>query len=157
MVFIVGKYARLIRWDRGGAVVTEKIFYDSESHLYDFFIRYDVVDRSSRGHDCTVGEPLLKDIVNAKRKVVDRTFADAISYHTVTVSDRSFIIPQPICQSKTPLGWYTRASQAYDIQEDRHVFLKDSWRVLLDDIKPEGEIYIISRRKGSQHPSMLVR
>ncbi|KAH9953565.1 hypothetical protein BC827DRAFT_1366492, partial [Russula dissimulans] len=40
MVLIVDEYARLIRWDRGGAVVTKQICFDTESHLFDFLIRY---------------------------------------------------------------------------------------------------------------------
>jgi hypothetical protein len=32
-------------------------------------------------------------------------------------------------------------SIAYDVQMRDHVLLKDSWRVLLDDIQPEGMVY----------------
>jgi len=29
----------------------------------------------------------------------------------------------------------------YDVQRNQRVFLKDSWWVLIDGIKPEGEVY----------------
>jgi len=40
-----------------------------------------------------------------------------------------------------PVGRWTRSSLAFDVQTERRVFLKDSWRILAKDIEPEGEIY----------------
>ena len=54
LVLIFKKFARLIRWDHGGAVVTEPIKYDTQPHLFDFFIRYDNTNQATRGHDITV-------------------------------------------------------------------------------------------------------
>ena len=56
-VLIIKDYARLIRWDRGGAVVTEPVNYETESYLLDFLIRYDNASKEIRGHDPTVGLP----------------------------------------------------------------------------------------------------
>jgi hypothetical protein len=41
LILIFKTYARLIRWDCGGAVITGLINYDTQSHLFDFVIRYD--------------------------------------------------------------------------------------------------------------------
>jgi len=38
-------------------------------------------------------------------------------------------------------------SIAYDVQRERRVLLKDSWRVLIDDIKPEGVVYNMLHEK----------
>ena len=53
LVLIVDTYARLIHWDRGGAVVTAPIHYDQDPHLFDFFIRCDA-NPAVRGSNPTV-------------------------------------------------------------------------------------------------------
>lgn len=40
-----------------------------------------------------------------------------------------------------PVFHATCASLAYYLEEDRVVFLKDSWRISIPDVHPEGEIY----------------
>ncbi|KAF8498954.1 hypothetical protein F5888DRAFT_1633507 [Russula emetica] len=40
-VLICGYYARLIRWDHSGAIITEPIIYNDSSSLFDFFICFD--------------------------------------------------------------------------------------------------------------------
>src|SRR5260370_910734 len=38
-VFIVKDYVRLIQWDCSGAIFTKPIYFNSESHLIDFFMK----------------------------------------------------------------------------------------------------------------------
>jgi hypothetical protein len=57
LVLIIKNIARLIRWDRGGAIVTAPIHYDNEPFLLDFLIRYGNANREARGHDVTVDTP----------------------------------------------------------------------------------------------------
>jgi len=52
-----------------------------------------------------------------------------------------YIICSPEPRPDIPVGRWTRSSFAYDIQNRHQVLLKDSWHVILDNIKPEGEIY----------------
>jgi hypothetical protein len=59
-VLIMGDYARLIRWDRGGIVFTSSIPFLESRHLLDFFILYNEADREVRGHDPTV-KPATKE------------------------------------------------------------------------------------------------
>lgn len=146
MVFIAKDYGRLIRWDRSGAVFTQPIFYNNDSHLFDFFIRYDNADPEGRGHDITVSPPFSKhdkkraqEIERAQEIVPELQGAE--EYLDVTVSNRQFIIIPPQPRPDIPVGRWTRASFAYDVHNDRRVLLKDSWRVLIDDVKPEGDIY----------------
>jgi len=144
--FIVKDYARLIRWDRGGAVVTEPIYYDKEPHLLDFLIRYDLADRAVRGHDTTVGLPTQGEIELAKAIVPELNGAESFLAVTISGQDqqpssRRYIISGPECRADVPVGRWTRSSFALDANERRRVLLKDSWRVLLKDIEPEGEIY----------------
>jgi Fungal protein kinase len=145
LVLIFKHYSRLIRWDRGGAVVTEPISHETDSHLLDFLIRFKDADRQARGHDTTVGTPTEDEELNA------RTFlelASDIRLLSASVSDPSqpqkiyrFIISAPCPRPDIPAGRWTRTSIAYDVQTGKRVLLKDSWRVLLNDIKPEGKVY----------------
>jgi len=159
MVLIVKKYARLIRWDRGGAVVTGPIPFADQPHLHDFLIRYDIADPEARGHDSTVGLPTNDEITCAKASVPE--LSGAKSFLAVTISDHQssnrYIISSPESRPLIPVGRWTRPSVAFDTQNRRRVLLKDSWRVLLDDIKPEGEIYrLLHENSVPNIPSCLV-
>jgi hypothetical protein len=70
MVFIIKDYARLIRWDRSGALITVKISFNEKPDLLAFFIRYNNASREDRGHDCTVG-PATEDEVKRARIVAE--------------------------------------------------------------------------------------
>lgn len=56
-------------------------------------------------------------------------------------AESRFIIPRPKAQPIAPVGRWTRSSIAYDIRNERRVYLKDSWRVSVKGIEAEGEIY----------------
>ncbi len=74
--------------------------------------------------------------------------ASAKSLLAVTVANPThpqqssrYIICGPCTRPNIPAGRWTRTSVAYDVQRKKRILLKDSWRVLLDSITPEGEIY----------------
>jgi Fungal protein kinase len=143
-VLVVGNYARLIRWDRSGAVVTEPIYYNAHPSLFNFFVRYDNASKEMRGHDPTVGLPTNDE--EWKARMLD-DLVDAKSLLAITIQDPSslkssrYIVRGPRAQPNIPAGRWTRTSIAYDVQTHGRVLLKDSWRVLLDDIQPEGAVY----------------
>ncbi len=145
MVFIVRDHARLIRWDRSGAVVTEAIPFDTQSYLFDFFIHYNIADNEARGLDSTISLPTEDEISHAK--VIVPEFSKETAFLAVETSCQDmytncrFIIPRPVMRPDVPVGRWTRSSLAFDVQTERRVFLKDSWRILAKDIEPEGEIY----------------
>ncbi|KAI3616562.1 other 1 protein kinase, partial [Moniliophthora roreri] len=56
-VEVAGDYARLIRFDREGAVVTSAFRYAKEKHLVDFLWRFNHSSPEIRGHDRTVTVP----------------------------------------------------------------------------------------------------
>ena len=49
-VLVFPKWARLMRWDRAGVVVSERISLN-QSHLAEFFWRFNHADAEDRGHD----------------------------------------------------------------------------------------------------------
>lgn len=73
MVLILGKSARLIQWDRGGAVITKCISFNESPYLLNFLIRYNNADAVVRGHDTTVGQPDPNDITSTKAIVSELT------------------------------------------------------------------------------------
>jgi hypothetical protein len=139
MVLIVKDNARLIRWDRSGALVTAKIPFNEEPDLFDFFTCYNVASPEARGHDSTVYTASTYDAINAKKTVPE--LAKAKSLLAVEHSGNRYIIGFPTPQIHIPVGRWTRPSIAFDVENGRRVLLKDSWRVLLGDIEPEGVIY----------------
>jgi hypothetical protein len=149
-VIMVENYARLIRWDRSGTVVTEPIYYNKSPHLLDFLIRYGTADPQVRGHDSTVDQPTEDEIGDARTIVPE--LKDVESFLAITMPDqdqqRRFIISSPECRPHILVGRWTRASIALDTKLRRRVLLKDSWRVLLEDIEPEGVLYDRFRDEG---------
>ncbi|KAF8488032.1 hypothetical protein F5888DRAFT_1755852, partial [Russula emetica] len=161
-VLIMKDYARLIRWDRSGAVVTEPIYYNSQPHLFDFLVRYGIADSEVRGHDSTVHSSSTPEEIALARAIVPE-LKDVESFLVLTIpddsdrpSERRYIISSPEPRPDIPVGRWTRSLFALDVKERRCVLVKDSWRVLLKDIKPEGELYdLLHRGKVDNIPSCL--
>ena len=156
LVLIIGEYARLIRWDRSGAVVTDRIEYNKTSELFDFFMRYNLADSEVRGHDGTVGTPTAgglelalknSDFVDVDDMAKTSFLAISIPIHDRTNPNR-YIIPAPVVRAEIPVGRWTRASKAYDVRGQKVVFLKDSWRMVIKDILPEREVYQILHKNS---------
>ena len=69
MVFVVKNYARLIRWDSSGALVTAKIPFNEKPYLLEIFIRYNITSRDARGHDDRTVGPLTQDEINRAKGI----------------------------------------------------------------------------------------
>jgi hypothetical protein len=139
LVLILRDFARLLRWDRGGVVVTERFDYDHYPYLFQFLVRYDHAGRDMRGHDETVHNATDEQQTGA-RATVDE-LKDVKRLVTVAIKDHYYVIRAPFARREIPVGRWTRTSIAYDVQMKKRVFLKDSWRVALPGIDREGDIY----------------
>jgi Fungal protein kinase len=146
-VLIVKDYARLIRWDRSGAIVTEAIPYNMNPALAEFFRRYHKAPPNVRGVDTTVMVPTDEEIALA-RDCLDLDKKLRLVKMTVPAGDSewSYVATTPIAQPYTPPGRATRGFVAYNLQRRRKVFVKDTWRVDLPDIEREGETYELMAR-----------
>ncbi|KAG6843116.1 hypothetical protein H0H87_007676, partial [Tephrocybe sp. NHM501043] len=69
-IFIFGPYARFIRWDRAGAIVSRKFIYKEDSSpLVEFFWRFSRLDAAGRGQDPTVRRASDEEATIAKTKL----------------------------------------------------------------------------------------
>ncbi|KAG1721307.1 uncharacterized protein EDB91DRAFT_1064455 [Suillus paluster] len=143
-VLIVRDRARIIRWDREGAIVTSAINYNNEPDLADFFHRYARASPEMRGVDTSVTLVSDKeaDLARSQLNIPSTTRMFKIEVPNVEGSGSlTLIIPQPITKPHSPVGRWTRACPAFDLVNKKLVMFKDSWRVSLPDVLPEGETY----------------
>jgi hypothetical protein len=143
-VLIVGSLARIIRWDMEGAIVTRAFNYNTKPHLADFFRRFSQASPALRGVDTSVTPASSEEAIRAWLRLNLRA---NMPMFTVTIpaaeGDGSIrlIIPAPVPCGLSPVGRRTRACPAFDPIHNKIVMFKDSWRVALPDILPEGVTY----------------
>ncbi|KAI9430530.1 hypothetical protein H4582DRAFT_1823919 [Lactarius indigo] len=150
-VLVVKDYARLIQWDRSGAIVTAPIYYQHDPALLEFFTLYDQAERPVQGHDISVRIARQAETLKAACASNEFLISQELLVVTVPLQGREsewgeYIIKPPVARFYTPPGRTTRTSIAYNIHRDRIVFFKDSWRVACNGIKREGELYAILNR-----------
>lgn len=152
-ILIVKDTARILRWDRSGTLVTEVIYYNKADHLVEFFRRYSEAPPEMRGKDMSVLDPTLAEAVKARQALnLDST----VSLVKITVPDTSnsqlhFIAASPRATPYTPPGRATRGFPAYDVSRRVPVFMKDSWRLDVPDIWPEGRVYQSLKASSVRH------
>jgi hypothetical protein len=115
-VLIVKDQARLICWERGGAVFTASMPYSKDEHLFDFFIYFHNSTLKARSHDKTIHPATIDE---AKCVKEDDMFKDVrcliMTIHDQVLGEQKYIIPSPASQLHIPVGWWTRTSITVDI------------------------------------------
>ncbi|KIJ58971.1 hypothetical protein HYDPIDRAFT_101652 [Hydnomerulius pinastri MD-312] len=142
-VLIVEDCARILRWDREGAIVTEPIEYGADPALAEFFSRYSQAPLEMRGVDTTVTVTSNAE-AQVAREQLNLAPATRMLKTSVLCPDGSsvqVIFPAPTAPGLPPVGQATQACPAYDVNTKKMVFFKDSWRVDLPNVLPEGETY----------------
>ncbi|KAG6376717.1 hypothetical protein JVT61DRAFT_1735 [Boletus reticuloceps] len=143
-VLIVKKVARVVRWDRSGAIVTTPIAHNTEGELAEFMCRFSKAAPAMRGVDETVTIPPVSDASEAPKCL---NLPDDVPMFQTEVcslfSDENLrvIAPAPIAPHYSPPGRATRGFVAYYPARKKKVFLKDTWRVDVVGIEQEGDIY----------------
>ncbi|KAG2151503.1 hypothetical protein DEU56DRAFT_728043, partial [Suillus clintonianus] len=145
-VLIVRNRARIIRWDREGAIVTDAFNYN-DPHLADFFYHYARASPEMHGVDTSVTPASTEDAALAREALklptATHMFKVAVP-EDPAVEDSGWltlIIPQPVAKGFPPVGRWTRTCPAFDLLNQKVVMFKDSWRVSIKDVLPEGETY----------------
>ena len=179
-VLLLQNYARFIRWDRAGAVVTERFDWRTNIvHLARFFWQYNHLSDEQRGHDITVSRPTVEEIemtkveldkrakvlarlrgedeVNSpKRYASDDTFRKFLVVNEKDQSEHFLVASQAQYLGRSPTGRATGGDEAFDLSTKKLVFLKDSWRYVADGVHQEGEIYaILAQAKVPNIPCVL--
>jgi len=121
----------------------EAIKYNESRFLVDFFRRYSVAPANLRGTDKTVSIPESREIKEARSNL---NLGSTVPLFKVSVpgpngSSQYFIVPAPEATVYTLPGCATRGFRAYDLFRKDTVFLKDTWRIDVPEITPEGKVY----------------
>lgn len=179
-VYIADMNARLIRWDRAGAVVSSNIDLRNMSREFLSIIsRMVTMTPVERGHDETAtfatasqiqklerfthatryGQKLVRDILENKKifpihqvrcPVIDESVVgESPTLPPPAPLSRIFLIGIPTAGSYSPTGRATRGYVAYDVDKQRLVFLKDSWRPDSPGVRPELDIYMKLHSSGA--------
>ncbi|PPQ77046.1 hypothetical protein CVT25_014863 [Psilocybe cyanescens] len=159
-VLVFREYARILRWDRAGVVVTEKINFTSDAAqpLAEFFRRYACASSEGRGQDSntTSVDPLL--LSSDVKKELDKTSNGPFYKFKFPASgpsqpkDKFYIAAVPhFMATASPTGRSTRTFKAYDEETEEYVFLKDTWRIIASSLKPEHESYAALAAAGVHH------
>ena len=102
-ILICEDYARLIRWDRSGAIVTEPIYYNVDPHLFHFFILFDHSQPNVRGQDTIVRSANSEDTKDAVKAVKELEELYKSGTQLLVVS-----VPNPATGEKKPLQYHSR-------------------------------------------------
>ncbi|TFK66287.1 hypothetical protein BDN72DRAFT_156273 [Pluteus cervinus] len=149
-ILVFPKYARLLRWDRSGVIVTGKIDLLSTDWIPNFFLRLERAPPELRGVDTTVRPAKLgkrtkevRDALNASKEAV---------FLEIDVNGETFIIADLVFfGASSPFGRATRCFRAYHLETKTCHILKDSWRNLTPSRRPEHLIYKKLEEKKVKH------
>ncbi|GJE91967.1 hypothetical protein PsYK624_081190 [Phanerochaete sordida] len=179
-VVLVGRFARLIRWDRSGAVVTQRFDYVADPrYLCEFMWRFSHMSDEQRGWDHSVSAAsrkeaaLFKNAVQellsrsaSSRKVpnAEQTLDDTGTFpiwkirvaSSATGAEIVLIVNRPFAGHYTLRGRSTRAYLAYDLADRRLVFFKDSYRDDDVPVLPEFSTYERLRAHGVPHVPAVI-
>ena len=156
-LLILPKYARLLRWDRAGVVVTEEIPIDgSESALVEFYWRYSHATPDVRGHDTTVERVLNGVEAEAARQKLNTKVGEKL--FRLKLGENGYIVGKPTYMgASSPTGRSTRAFTAFCERNKKLVFLKDTWRVIISGQLPEHEIYEKLHENNVRNIAQLIK
>ncbi|RDB15281.1 hypothetical protein Hypma_004796 [Hypsizygus marmoreus] len=147
-VFIAGTFARFIRWDRSGAVVSEKFDFKKTSQpLVDFLWRFARLDSDTlRGRDETVRMADEEEIDLACAHLSQWCNDYERPAIVLRIEEREFIAWGCMSDAGKLTGRATRAYPVYEKATGEISFLKDSWRAV--DLEKESDILLRLNEAG---------
>lgn len=153
VVWIGGSCARIVRFDRTGAIVTESFNIRSQSRLLlEFLWRMSCASRAMRGHDTTVSvvaDPVEIELAKEKLAQWAPDPKDSQTILKLDIPDegsandsqpRQVLVWAPLANPQCVVGRATRGYPAWDLKDKKLVFVKDSWRVIAENISKETDI-----------------
>ncbi|KAG6882376.1 hypothetical protein C0993_010849, partial [Termitomyces sp. T159_Od127] len=154
-IFLFGTYVRFIRWDRAGAIVSEKFDYRSDcSFFVEFLWRFSHLDDAGRGRDPSVRRATLQEAEIAHREL-EQWKPEAprpVVVFTIPGEDgknREFLAWGCLSEPRSLTGRCTRTYPVYEISTARKYLLKDGWRAY--SLAKEAEILRTLRDEGVRY------
>lgn len=147
-------WARLLRWDQSGAMVTRSFplhsttsdEQDGPKKLAEFFWRYNRLSRQQRGLDPTVTRASGPAVEAARKEL--KLDKDELVMEIVAVNgdgdgrQLKYLVGHPaVSVDSSPTGRSTKGFVAYEPTSKKVVYLKNTWRLDVDGIQKEGEVY----------------
>ncbi len=177
MVLLLGDLCRLVRFDRSGAIASEKFNYKTNGgDLIEFLWRYARCDLATRGHDpsaeridpaSNLGQRMqaraTKKPADAGpedyvRELFEKSLKTDWSWWKLRVDGehgvvRHFLVGEPNFQAPGVAGRGTRGYVALDADniDGQFYYLKDAWRVVSRQIDKEGKILQFLNKKGVKY------
>ncbi|OJT01929.1 hypothetical protein TRAPUB_7573 [Trametes pubescens] len=178
MIVIIQEDARLLRIDRSGIFVTKKFNYKTSSDpLMEFLWRFARLSPELQGQDHTAERIDYTsdhaDTMRTKLKTAPDDYVRALfktsldekwAWWLLKLTDertkkvRRFLVGKPHFRSQGVAGRGTRGYVALDADDTTapFVYLKDSWRVVHDEIQKEGAVLTtLNAKKVSYVPTLL--
>ena len=104
IILIIGRQARLTRWDRKGVITTELFDYmEGDHHLFNFIYRLATADRTSQGFDTTVRLASQNQIEDLKAFKETRTNEYERQFVEGMLENEELHPIQQVCTSDTVL------------------------------------------------------
>ncbi|KAL6301547.1 hypothetical protein BKA93DRAFT_919788, partial [Sparassis latifolia] len=183
-VMMLGRWARLCRWDRSGAIISEKFDYVDSRHLVEFLWRFAHLSPVDQGDDPTA-RPIPKhsgdaDLMRDKAKPRREKCGHIREYFRESLDESwtwwrlkidvpvggadstahevrgEYLVGKPHFSSHSMAGRGTRGYVAIDCKTGDFVWLKDAWRVDHAGIEKEGDIlHRLNDLKIGNIPTML--
>ncbi|GLB40042.1 hypothetical protein LshimejAT787_0705520 [Lyophyllum shimeji] len=154
-VFVGDPYVRFIRWDRAGAIVSEKFNYREDSRpLIQFLWRFSHRDDVTRGKDPTVRRANPQEVKLAHEHLSewDPKAERPVVVFEVPGEDgrvREFIAWGSVSRPCSLTGRCTRAYPVYERASGKRYFLNDTWRAY--DLAQEAHILRELQAAGVEH------
>ncbi|KAI0784782.1 hypothetical protein C8Q75DRAFT_830639, partial [Abortiporus biennis] len=171
-IYIYRSHARLIRWDRTGAIVSESVDYvKNPLPLLTFAYRLTKMTPAQLGYDNTVVNATKEEIAEMRsilptlvlqhhRDYLLHALSPGWPVYKMRVESeegpRYYLVGRYRAGSRSPLGRGSRGYVAYDCSDKRLVFLKDAWRVDSSDVWSELQIYEVLKEHSVRYVPTII-
>ncbi|KAF9255488.1 hypothetical protein L218DRAFT_1034554 [Marasmius fiardii PR-910] len=148
--------ARLLCWDREGAVVTSSFVFAEELYLVEFIKQFAKASREDHGHDPCVTKVEDLDLQTkvcealedySQYKISNFTFPnEQANEKPVTFYGGKIVFEGNAC----PTGRSTRGFLVVNEECKNKAYLKDTWRITKPGMQKEGDIYKVLKENNVQ-------
>ncbi|KAF9262606.1 hypothetical protein L218DRAFT_903553, partial [Marasmius fiardii PR-910] len=158
-VVIIGTYARIIRWDRAGVVVTSKFNYVKARWLAMFFHMYGSAKPEVRGVDTSVSsfdKEFDDHHLQWQEQAREHLSLDSSQplflfevHNAETKECKKLVAARPFIRNNHSLtGRCTRCYKVWDPETKQVLLMKDTWRVTEKGVMEEGAVYSLLKKEG---------